>query len=145
MATLWMLARSLLSLGVVLAVLYLLARVARRSTAGVRLGGASARAIPCLQSRTAIGKGQALAVVTWQAKTYLIGIAPGHISVLDQSERSEESEDGLDEDEVVELGGDPGALGVLMERWGQRKPSAPNAKESALWTELKRMVVGRRK
>ena len=73
--------RSAVSLAAVIALMYFLARLARRFNAKGTPGGSMPASIR-VESRVGVGKGQSIASVNWGGRAILVGITPQNISLI---------------------------------------------------------------
>ncbi|GAB4361666.1 MAG: hypothetical protein Kow00128_00670 [Deltaproteobacteria bacterium] len=89
----WASVRMLLSLGVVLAILLLVSRYSRKVLDRVSRPGASAGSVAVREARR-IGPKAQLVVVEAFGRTYLLGVSPSGVSVVDTlpAGRAEEAE-----------------------------------------------------
>ncbi|MDA8374839.1 MAG: flagellar biosynthetic protein FliO [Actinomycetota bacterium] len=136
--------RSAISLAVVIALMYLLARLARRFNAkGAQAGGPPASI--SIESRVGVGKGQTIASVSWGGRSILVGITPQNISLIAEGHPAPlqtESEGAYEEFLDLRASDDP--LEAMLTKWGEGNPSTAGAMPFALRTELKRLLGARR-
>ena len=136
--------RSAISLAAVIALMYLLARLARRFNAkGAPAGGPPASI--SVESRVGVGKGQTIASLKWGGRSILVGITPQNISLIAEGEPAAAQTEGAGVDEeFVDLRASDDPLAAMLNKWGEGNPSTATAMPFALRTELKRLLGARR-
>ncbi|MDA8115786.1 MAG: flagellar biosynthetic protein FliO [Actinomycetota bacterium] len=136
--------RSAVSLAAVIALMYLLARLARRFNAKGAPAGGPPSSIR-IESRVGVGKGQTIASVSWRGRSILVGITAQNISLIAEGEpAATPAESAGAEEEFIDLRASDDPLEAMLTKWGEGNPSTATTMPFALRTELKRLLGARR-
>ncbi len=125
MSELALVAKSLISLVLVVAIVLGLSKIITRSTKsfGRRNGRSPASVGALVEGRTPLGKGQTLYVVRFGSKRLLVGVTQGSMNTLSETvvEELDQAVD-LDEVESIDLRNVEDAETILVSKWGERRP-----------------------
>ncbi len=141
--------RSAISLAAVIALMYFLARLARRFNGKAAPAGTTSASIR-IESRVGVGKGQSVASVNWRGRAILVGITQQNISLIAEAEHPGTPIEAPGtrvsgaEEECIDLSATDDPLEAMLRKWGERNPSAATTTPFALRTELKRLLGTRR-
>ncbi len=125
MSELALVAKSLISLMLVVAIVLGLSKIITKSSKsfGGKSGRSSASVGALVEGRTPLGKGQTLYVVRFGDRRLLVGVTQGSMNTLSESEVEDlDPTVDLDEVESIDLRNEEDPETILVSKWGERRP-----------------------